>query len=75
MFQTKRVPSTWAPGRLQRGPHSGRGAKTAGLVNDRTALLLSQPHPHLIQVPQQLHRVLIHTIGAGPFQFFAPIPA
>jgi CheY-like chemotaxis protein len=31
-----RVASTWEPSRLQRGPYTGRGAKPAGLVSDRT---------------------------------------
>src|SRR5262245_1723977 len=31
-----RVASTWEPNRLQRGPHTGRGAKPVGLVDDRT---------------------------------------
>ena len=30
------VASTWEPSRLQRGPYTGRGAKPAGLVGDRT---------------------------------------
>ncbi len=32
----ERVAATWEPSRLQRGPHTGRGAKPAGLVADRT---------------------------------------
>jgi len=31
-----RVALTWEPSRLQRGPYTGRGAKPAGLVSDRT---------------------------------------
>ncbi len=33
---SQRVALTWAPSRLQRGPYTGRGAKPAGLVGDRT---------------------------------------
>ena len=31
-----RVALTWAPVRPQRGPYTGRGARTDGLVSDRT---------------------------------------
>ena len=31
-----RVASRWAPDRPQRGPYTGRGARTVGLLNDRT---------------------------------------
>jgi hypothetical protein len=31
-----RVASTWAPSWPQRGPYTGRGARTGGLVDDRT---------------------------------------
>jgi len=31
-----RVASTWAPNCPQRGPYTGRGARTVGLVDDRT---------------------------------------
>src|SRR5882762_7453121 len=33
---SQRVALTWEPSRLQRGPYTGRGAKPAGLVSDRT---------------------------------------
>src|SRR5690349_16867651 len=35
---SSRVAPTWTHSRLQRGPHTGRGAKPAGLVGDRTRL-------------------------------------
>src|SRR5262249_32741568 len=34
-----RVAPTWAPSRPQRGPYTGRGARTAGLVGDRTRIV------------------------------------
>jgi hypothetical protein len=33
---SQRVAPTREPGRPQRGPYTGRGARTAGLVGDRT---------------------------------------
>jgi hypothetical protein len=35
----QRVALTWEPSRLQRGPYTGRGAKPAGLVSDRTLVV------------------------------------
>ncbi len=32
----ERVALTWEPVRPQRGPYTGRGARTDGLVSDRT---------------------------------------
>jgi hypothetical protein len=36
MGSNQRVALIWAPVRPQRGPYTGRGAKTDGLVSDRT---------------------------------------
>jgi len=35
----KRVAPSWAPKRAERGPYTGRGASTLGLLGDRTRAL------------------------------------
>ncbi len=37
-----RVASTRDPGRPQRGPHTGRGARTDGVVGDRTRIFKTE---------------------------------
>ena len=41
-LRSERVAPTRVPGRPQRGPYTGRGARTDGLVGDKTRLVATK---------------------------------
>ena len=49
---TRRVARTWVPVRPQRGPYTGRGARTGGLVSDRTRRLTRARFPRSTPSPK-----------------------
>ena len=87
---SQRVALTWEPSRLQRGPYTGRGAKLAGLVSDRTRSFsslefLPPPLEHLlnsflsisspIPSPSSLNSLLFLAIPSTHSSSSSPAPS
>ena len=69
-----RVAASWAPKRAQRGPHTGRGASTLGLLGDRTrrTRLSTTSRAHPLQcffrpTPHRLIPIILHDGGQAIF--------